>query len=310
VLEVSQALFCIFIRYMKKTVILFFLLLSVLNCYGQNDSNLKDENDTIEENEIIDAILGGEDYEEFLKSATRFQFIHVSLDYNNRSYFSGRDIGTAKFNISPQLTYLHSNGLFGGLSGVYYDQFSPEWDYTALTIGYGKNFGKSGKYSWSTSYTRYLYTDISEENPFKNSISLGVEIDNKKKTLGTEIVTTYLFGDDTSFQLMSSTYGVLNLIKTKKYHLKLRPQLNIVVAQQTIQLAQTFTFRDQQVTRYIQNNDFGLINTQLHLPLQCNVGNFDFELGYIINFPTALKGETNLKNTNSFNLSMSYLFDL
>jgi len=295
---------------MKKTVILFFLLLGILNCYGQNNSSKKNENDSIEEDEIIDALLGKEDEEEFLRSATRFHFMHVSLEYNNKTYFSGRDIGTDQFNISPQITYLHSSGFFGGLSGVYYDKFSPEWDYTAVTMGYGKNFGKSNKIRWSTSYARYFYTDASEDNPFKNSISLGLEIDNKKKTLGTEIVATYLFGNDTSFQVISTTYGVLSLFKTKKQHLKLRPQLNIVIAQQTIQLTQTFTFREQQSTRYIQNNDFGLINTQLKIPLQYDVNNFDFELGYTINFPTALERETNLKNTSSFNLTISYLFDL
>ncbi len=295
---------------MKKTIIFFFLLVSVLNCYGQENRNKEDENQSVEEDEIIDALLGDDSEDEFLKSATRFQFIHVSLAYNNKTYFSGRDIGTDQFNSSPQITYLHSSGFFGGLSGVYYDKFTPEWDYTAVTLGYGKSFGKDKNYRWSSSYSKYFYSNITEDNPFTNTITFGLEIDNKNKTLGTEIQTTYLFGDDTSFQVVSATYGVLSLSKTKKHHLKLRPQLNIVVAQQTIQLAQTFTFREIQFTRYIQNNDFGLVNTQLQLPLQYNIGNFDFELGYTINFPTALKGETNLKNTNSFNLTMSYLFDL
>ena len=37
--------------------------------------------------------------------------------------------------------------------------------------------------------------------------------------------------------------------------------------------------------------------------------NYDFELGYTINLPSELAGEPNLKNTNSFNVSIAYLLD-
>ncbi|WP_299162577.1 hypothetical protein [uncultured Tenacibaculum sp.] len=295
---------------MKKTLVLFFLLLSIINFYGQNNSEGTEDVQLLEENEIIDSILEEESEEEFLKSVTKFQFIHLSIEYNNKTYFSGRDIGTDQFNISPQITYLHSNGLYFGLEGVYYDEFAPEWDYTSATIGYGKSFGKNKQYRWETSYDRYFYTNTSGNNPFKNALSFTIEVDNKKKTFGTEVATTYLFGSDNSLQIVSSTYGILNLLKKKHYHLKLQPQLNIVLAEQTIQLSQTFTIRGVQFTRYVQNNDFGLINTQLQIPLQYSTGNVDFELGYIFNFPTALEGETNLKTTGFFNFSMSYLFDL
>jgi hypothetical protein len=295
---------------MKKTLIVLFLLLSILKCYTQDSLTKEEENQLLEEDEILDAILGEESEDEFLKAVTKFQFINISLEYNNKTYFSGRDIGTDQFNVTPQIMYLNSNGLFAGLSGVYYDKFTPEWDYTSATLGYGKSFGKDKTYRWSASYSRYFYTSTSDDNQFTNTITFGLELDNKKKTLGTEITTTYLFGSDNSFQITSSTYGVLSLFKTKKTHLKLRPQLNITMAQQTIQLTRTFIFREQRFTKFIQENDFGLINTQLQIPLQYNVNNFNIELGYNINFPTALKGEGILKNTSSFNLSMSYLFDL
>lgn len=308
--EIPQPLFCIFIPYMKQNVTFFFLLLSFINFYGQNIPDKKSEAHLSEEDEIIDNLLGEESEEEFLKSTTKFQFIHVSLEYNNKTYFSGRALRIDQFNISPQITYLHSNGIYAGITGIYYDQFTPKWDYTSATLGYGKSFGRDKKYRWSTSYARYFYTNTLRDNPFKNAVSLGFELDNKKKTLGAEIETTYLFGSDNSFQIIGSTYGVLSLSKTKKHHLKLRPQLNIILAEQTIQLSQTFTYRDREFTRYFENNDFGLINTELIIPLQYDVGDFDLELGYRINFPTALEGETNLKVTSSFNFSMSYLFDL
>lgn len=292
---------------MRKIGLLLLLMFTVLVVNAQDITEKDNTVLSSDEDEIIDNLLGDEiDIDQFLKSIASFQFLYFSVDYNNKTYFSGRDIGTDQFNINPQITYIHSNGFFAGVNGVYYSEFTPKWDYTSLTVGYGQNFGKNKSYRWIGSYARYFYSE-GVDNPFTNAISLGVEATNKKKTLGTELSTTYLFGDDTSFQIISSNYGVISLSKTKKHHLKLRPKLNIVLAQQTIQLAQTFTVRGRIFTRYIQNNDFGLINTQLQIPLQLNYNDFDFELGYIVNFPSALEGETNLKTTSSINFSISYL---
>lgn len=292
---------------MKKTGVLLLLIFSVLTIYAQEIPEKDKIALSTEEDEIIDNLLGDDiDVDQFLESIASFQFLYFSVDYNNKTYFSGRDIGTDQFNINPQITYIHSNGFFVGVNGVYYSEFTPNWDYTSVTVGYGQSFGKSKAYKWTSSYARYFYS-AGVDNPFTNAISFGLEATNKKKTLGTELSATYLFGDDTSFQVVSSSYGVVNLFKAKEYQLRLRPELNIVVAQQTIQLAQTFTIRGRKFTRYIQNNDFGLINTQLQIPLQLNVGDFDFELGYIVNFPSALEGETGLEITNNINFSISYL---
>jgi hypothetical protein len=293
--------------YMKKRGVLFLLIFSVLTLSAQEIPEKDKILLSTEEDEIIDNILGDDiDVDQFLKSISSFQFLYFSVDYNTKSYFSGRDIGTDQFNINPQITYIHSSGFFVGVNGVYYSEFTPKWDYTSLTAGYGQSFGKNKSYNWTSSYASYFYSD-GVDNPFTNAISFGLETTNKKKTLGTELTTTYLFGNDTSFQLISSNYGIVNLSKTKEYQLRLRPELNIVIAQQTIQLARTVTVRGKQFTRKTQKNDFGLINTQLQIPLQLNVGGFDFELGYVVNFPTALEGETGLGITNNINFSVSYL---
>ena len=294
---------------MKKTCLTFLLFFSAFSIYAQEIP----ERETLlngDEDEIIDDLLGEDnDIELFLKSIASFQFLYFSVDYNNKTYFSGRDIETDQFNINPQITYIHSNGFFAGITGVYYSEFTPRWDYTSLSVGYGKNFGKDKTYKWTTSYAKYFYSQ-GVDNPFSNAISASIEINNKKKTYGTELSSTYLFGGDNSLQITSTSYGIISLFKTKKTHLKFRPELNIVIGQQVIQFAQTFTVRGRQFTRYIQNNDFGLINTQLQIPLQLNSNDFDFELGYIVNFPSALEGESNLKTTGSIHFSISYLLDL
>ena len=299
---------------MKKYIFIVFLFSGLASIFGQETEDVLSDED-----EIIDNLLGEESVEDFLKSATQFHFINVSVDYNNKTYFSGRDNGTDQFNVSPQLTYINSNGFFTGITGVYFSEFDPKWDYTAITLGYGKSFGKNNMFRWSTSYARYFFSDSTEDNPLTNAVSLGFDIDNIKRTLGADLTSTYLFGSENSFQLVFSTYGSLNLFKTNKYHLRLRPQLNIVWAEQTIQLNQAFSttvsarrppIPPPPPPTNLESNSFGLINTQFQIPLQFDVKEFTFELGYIINFPSELEGETNLETTSNFNFSISYLIDL
>ncbi|WP_435261445.1 hypothetical protein [Tenacibaculum sp. nBUS_03] len=292
---------------MKKLCLNFLVLFSFITAYAQEKQN-KIEVIT-EEDEIIDSLFSDEIIEDLFKLSENLNFLHFSINYNNNTYFSGRDIGIDQLSITPQINYIHSKGYFAGLSGVYYKELDPKWDYTSITVGYGKRFGKTKMFRWSVYYDRYFFSEPSN-NPLKNSINLSLEIDNKSRTLGTELATSFLFGTEKSGQIVSSSYGEISLLKIKKSELNLRPTLRFIVAQQTIQLAQTFTFRNRTFTIYRQNNEFGLLNAQLLLPLQYSYSGFDFEAGYILNFPSALEGESNLKTTGTFMFSIAYLLGL
>ena len=119
-----------------------------------------------------------------------------------------------------------------------------------------------------------------------------------------------MFGNGGSIQFVSTSYGEIKLFEKGKNQLKLRPELRVTVGQQTIQLARTFRFRGRLITVYEENDDFGLVNTQLYIPLQYSFNNFDIEFGYVFNIPSELEGETNLPNTSTFAISISYLFGL
>lgn len=295
---------------MKKLCLKFLLLFSVIASYAQEKQNESNEVDAItEEDEILDSLFNDETIEDLFKLSENLDFLHFSINYNNKTYFSGRDIGIDQFSITPQINYIHSKGYFAGISGVYYNELEPKWDYTSITVGYGKRFGKNKQFRWSTYYDRYFFSEPSN-NPLKNAINFSLELDNKSRTLGTELATSLLFGSESSIQIVSSSYGEISLTKGKKNELKFRPELRLIVAQQTIQLAQTFTFRDRVFTVYKQNNEFGLLNAQFLLPLQYSYAGFDFEAGYILNLPSALEGESNLKTTGTFMFSVAYLLGL
>lgn len=287
---------------MKKLILTIAL---IFQCFLSFSQEIKEDNDT---DEIIDNLLGDDNLiDDLIKTTKNFQLLYFSADYNNKTYFLGRDVGIDQFNITPQVLYLHSNGIFAGLSSIYYSEFDPNWDYISATIGYGKSFGKSQKYRWSTSYARYFYSS-GVDNPFTNALSAKIGVTNSSKKYGTDLSSTLLFGEDTSVQFTSTSFAEFQLTKGKNSELKFRPQLAILVGNQSYEVERTFGF-NQQITIYDQFDDFGLLNLQLNLPLQFEVYDFDFELGYNFNFPSAIGNESDLKTTHFLNFSVGYTLD-
>ncbi|MDP3352985.1 MAG: hypothetical protein Q8S44_04520 [Flavobacteriaceae bacterium] len=292
---------------MKKYFTLFLLLSGIYSAISQVLPITEIEK---ERNDILDDLFQEDsDIDELMALLSNYQLLYISTNYNNATYFSGRDIGIDQYNIRPQITYLNSSGLFASIYGIYYSKLEPKWDVTTATLGYGKSFGKNNLFKYYASYSKYFYNNT-DVNIFSNDISVGLSIRDKKRTLGTQFTSSYLFGNEQSIQITSTSYAIINLLKTKKANLALRPQLSIIAGKQTIELAQSYTRMGQVFTTYTTNDVFNLINTQLNIPLQFSANSFDFELGYNINFPNAIGNESNLKNTSFFNLRMGYLFDL
>lgn len=289
---------------MKKYITLLLWLSGLTFAYSQEPTKEKEINDLIDELFMEDAVIN-----ELTASLKNSQFLYVSATYNSDTYFSGRDIDIDQYNITPQITYAHSNGIFASLSGIYYSEFVPKWDVTTATVGFGKNIGKNKLFKYSVSYSKYFYAN-DLENIYTNTLNAGLGVRNKKRTIGTQLSGSYLFGEDQSFEIASRSFVDVNLMKTKKSSLKFKPQLNIVAGKQTIELARIYNQDGQILTEYTENDVFDLINTQINLPLQFSTNSFDFEAGYNINFPNAIGDESNLKNTGFFSFSIGYLIDL
>ncbi len=289
---------------MKIFITILLWLSGLFFVYAQEPTKEKQLDDFMDEFFMEDDLIN-----DLIASLSKYQFLYISTTYNSDTYFSGRDIGINQFNISPQITYVNSNGLFASLSGVYYSEFDPNWDVTIATVGFGKNFGKKKLFKYYASYSRYFYSnDINAI--YNNTLNVGIGIRNKERTLGTQLSGSFLFGEDESFQITSNSYVTFNLVKTKKSSLKLKPQLSVSAGKQTIDLARVYLFGGELLTEYTQNETFDLINTQLSFPLQYNVNSFDFEAGYTINLPHPIGEETNLDTTSYFSFSIAYMIDL
>lgn len=281
------------------TFLFFFLSINYLSAQ-EPPVKEKQVNEVLDELFMEDALL-----DELIASLSKFQFLYVSLNFNSNTYFSGRDIGIDQYNINPQISYVHSNGFFASLSGTYYSEFYPKWDVTNTTIGYGKSIDKQKRLKYFIAYSRYFYTNDFEYD-FTNSLNVGFGIKNKKNTIGTQLSGALLFGNNESYQITSRSYAVVNLVKTKNNSLRFRPQLSFIAGEQTVELDQI----DAQTDSSIESNSFRLINTQLNIPIQYSHKSFDFELGYTLNFPNAIRDERNISTTSFIHFTLAYLIDL
>ena len=246
--------------------------------------------------------------EELIDNDAAYNFLYTSVSYNNNTYFSGRDSGTDQFHILPQVSYYHSSGFNASISGIYYQKFMPNWDFTNLSIGYFNTLGKNKKLVYNVGYTKFFYSDGYDD--FTNSLDLSIGIRNKKRTLGSTISASYLFGTDESYQVVSNSYVNFILKRTPNFAVRLLPNINFVIAKQSLAVSRIIILNHQKVLEIVNFNVFDLLNTQISIPLSLSTKSWDFELGYNLNLPNSVLKESNIEASSFFSFSIGYLFDL
>lgn len=237
--------------------------------------------------------------DELLESSISYNFLYTSVSYNNNTYFSGRDSGTDQFNIIPQISYYHSSGFNASVSGIYYENFAPTWDFTSVSLGYFNTIGKQKNIVYNLGYTRFLYSD--GYDVFTNSLDVSIGLRNKKRTLGSTIAASYIFGTDNSYQIVSNTFINFNLNRKPNFALRLRPNINFIIANQSYTFITIMRSPTGPLVVTTTQNIFDLLNAQIRIPISLSSNSWDFELGYNLNLPNAVADETDLNNTSFFN---------
>jgi hypothetical protein len=269
--------------------------------------------DPIEENDEIDQILDELFFNEqqliddVLELSKTNPILYANTVFGSNTFLLGRDAEIDQYNIVPQLSFFAPSGLNFSISGLFYQKYSPNWDFTSVSLGYYNWLDKNKFLNYYLGYSKLFYSDGSQL--FTNSLDLNLGIKNKKHTLSTSISATYLFGNDQALQLSSSTYGKITIIEQKNFAIKFVPQVNFIVSKQTM----AFTVENQLDETIIEYNEyeiFDIINTQVNLPLRFVTKSWDFDVSYNLNFPNAVAIESNLKNTGFFSLSVGYLINL
>jgi hypothetical protein len=246
--------------------------------------------------------------DELIERDFSYNFLYTSVSYNNNTYFSGRETGTEQFNIIPQVSYYHSSGFNASISGIYYQEFSPNWDFTSLSLGYFNTLGEQKMFVYNLGYTKYFYTD--GYDGFTHSIDVSFGVRNKKRTFGTTISASYLFGADESYQIVSNSFVNFTLKRISNFAIRLRPTLDFIIAKQSLAIEKIIFIEQQRIMETVNLNVFDLLNTQVSIPISVSTASWDFEFGYNLNLPNVVLKEKNLKTTSFFSITMGYLFDL
>jgi len=297
---------------MKKNLFVLFILLFHQVLFSQENTELDQEVD-----EIIENLILTDDHTliDIINELSKYQFIYTSVNYNTQTYFLGRDLGIDQYDISSQVMYQNSNGIFLGVSGNIYSEFDPKWDLTTLTAGYGKNFGAKSNIRLEIGYSRYIFSD-SESNDFTNSIDGGFFISTSNGAFGTAINSSFLFGEETGFQSTLSIFGDIKLFDLNakgNSKVNFEPDLSFQFASENID---TSRFENLGIDiPYIDIvtasfETFNLRNIQLQLPVVIELNNFQFQASYNLNFPSAFEFEDSVKNTSFFNFGVGYIFRL
>jgi len=273
-------------------------------CSYAQEENLDDIDGLIDELFFYDQQF----LDELIEGGLTYNFLYTSVSYNTNTFFSGRDSGTDQFNIIPQVSYYHSSGFNASISGIYYQNFAPAWDFTSVSVGYFNTIGKQKNFNYNLGYTHFFYSDDFDD--FTNSIDLSVGIRNIKRTLGTTLAASYLFGTNTSLQLVSNSFLNINLKRTSNLALRFRPNISFIIADQTYTFSSLIRSPLGPRIVTVVQEVFDLLNTQLSFPLSLSTKSWDFEVGYHLNLPNAVSNESNLSNTNFFSFSVGYLLDL
>jgi len=312
-----------------KLINLTFFLLFFSTIYSQEKTEVEEIDSLIEELFFSEQELGD------LLNDDKISLIYSSINYNSNTYYSGRSIGVNQFNLSPQISYVNSNGLTINLSGIYLDQFDLPWDLTTISIGYFRWINKGNTFSLNSSFSNYFYS-YDQNDIYSRSISFGMSYHSFNDKLFLNTSAGIFFDGSNLFQIVSNIYYSFDLIKKRekgikqnkrsqvwkvngkqksrrilsnKLNLDFNPMVSFYFNSETIDTEYSPSFFiNQNIST--DKNYFGLINTQIKLPIEFNLNNIDLEFSYYINIPVPIGDENNLPNTSFFGISIGYLFDL
>lgn len=295
------------IKQIIRTLLLIIVLLP-------GSSLLSAQEDTIDA--ILDSMFFNADDEILLMLADmnrNHNFIYSRFGYDSRTVYAGREIGTDQYNLTGQMFYLNSTGFHLGVSGAWYSQMDPSYRSTVVSAGYSNGLGKTKRIRYRVSYNRYFYrSDTSDYEPvYTGSVNTGVTL--KAGPIGTRLDYSLLTGKEFGSQLSADLFGNLTLFKLgRNIKFRVLPEVSFYFGSETVESERYSYLNDgMQSSGRIDNvykDRFGLMNTQLSLPLEFSIGDLDIEVAYIYNINRSLDADYTFDNVSIINISLGYFF--
>lgn len=268
----------------------------------------------------IDSLLNevmfqDDDFMEIYSSANNFQFLYARMNYDNKTFFAGRDIGIDQYNMTGQVSYFNSIGISLGAAAAYYSEMDPRISTFLIMAGYNGQFEKFKSLRYRASYTHYFFpkSSVLASSSFNGCLNGGLSFD--QKILGTRVDYSLLMGKEYGSQVSWDVYGRINLLKFGKFNkIKFEPEISLYFgSDKTIITQVSFVpgrLPRQYITTDLEKSKFGWMNTEIKMPITISYRSFDFELGYNLNLPRSIVTSEKLTSTSYFNLSFGYAISL
>lgn len=231
-------------------------------------------------------------------------YLYVTVLYNSKTLFSGRDFGVDQYSAFPSISYIDGNNFFANLSSGYYSGVSPNWDFVTLSGGYSNYINKKKTLMATAVYSYSSYTqDVAELN--NQRITAGLSY--RKKWFRNALTAGYLFGGASSSFVSNNTYVSIDILDTKSFDVSIQPRFGLFWGNQTV--TELVRIRPRQF-EYVNTDYFQLLNTEFSIPIEVDFGNWDVEIDYTFSAPNALPGEEGLQNSGFISFSVGYLIGL
>jgi hypothetical protein len=285
---------------MKQVAILLFLLLCGLPVRAQSDRL-----DSL----LVDVLGNDRTINRLLDPPSVYLYSGITAD--NKTFYAGRELGDNMHTVNGNIYLMHSAGFYAGVSGTWYSDLDPAYNATVVTAGIIKPLNKKRNLSFRTSYSRYFYyeTDSATNNILNNNIGVGLTLRNK--WIGGRLSFNALFGDEFGMNLSPEVFSNITIARFGiSGKLFLAPEASLFVGSETIEYESGGSSIDPSGTSYTTTDKYGILNTQIYLPLCIYVGDFDIEIGYSLNVPTTQDNTIKYPMSSFLSFSIGYLLPL
>lgn len=261
---------------------------------------------------IYEIFFGDDELNRILNKKENFHFLYFRSSYSTKTFYAGREIGTDQYNLIGQLYYLHSKGFYAGVSGAWYSQLDPRYRTTTLSIGYSRGLKKTNILGYRTSFNVFFFNIPAPDFDPDYNCSVNTGLTLRNNWLGTRLDGSLLLGKETGIQFFWSTYARVRLLRLNKLDkIQLEPQFGLFLGPEVVAEENSTTpeeYLDMVPVNY--RNIFGLLNTQVEIPLTISWKSFDFEFSWIRNFPHSLDKTVSYPQNNYFEFGIGYVLNL
>jgi len=238
--------------------------------------------------------------------------LYWGTSYDNKTFYAGREVGVGQYSISGQLFYFNSLGFYIGGGGAWYSQLDPRYNNTIISAGYSNSLPNHKSLRYRASYSRFFFSNNDYDPTYTGSINAGSTY--QTDWIGTRLDYSLHTGNAYSSQISWDVYSKITLLKFGTFNkIRFEPEISLFFGSETVEYERYsfLTQSDKNPAIYkVTDEIFGLMNTQIRLPLDITYKGFDIELGYNINLPYSHNNSITYDNTGYFSVSLGYALSI